>query len=101
MKHCRNLAFEEKPDYDMLLNILKKVSEREGINLEDREYDWVNKKEALVKTIKDRSNLYNQINQIKDLKEESKGEGIVDVPNKKESSKNNVMLTQQQQFNNQ
>ena len=76
----------------MLLNILKKVSEREGINLEDWEYDWVNKKENLVKNIKDRSNLQNQINQIKDLNEESKGEKKLGISKKKESSNNNIAL---------
>ena len=43
MKHCRNLAFEEKPDYEKLINLLKGLAEKEGINIQDKVFDWVTK----------------------------------------------------------
>jgi serine/threonine protein kinase len=41
MKHCRNLQFEEQPDYDMLCNLLKSLATKEGIDLDYQNYDWV------------------------------------------------------------
>ena len=44
MKHCRGLKFEEKPDYQLLIDILTSVATREGLNLKDyNSYDWVAK----------------------------------------------------------
>lgn len=43
MKHCRNLTFEEKPDYQYLIDLLKHVADKEGINLDYQDYDWVAK----------------------------------------------------------
>ena len=43
MKHCRGLQFEEKPDYQYLIDILKTVADREGLHLDYRSYDWVEK----------------------------------------------------------
>lgn len=43
MKHCRNLNFEEKPDYDFLINTITTLSEKEGIDLNDKIFDWVTK----------------------------------------------------------
>ena len=54
MKHCRNLSFEEKPDYVMLLELLTNLAKKEGINLEDRSlYDWVTKEQKIQPSIKD------------------------------------------------
>lgn len=43
MKHCRNLNFEEKPDYDFLINTLTNLCEKDGFDLNDKIYDWVTK----------------------------------------------------------
>lgn len=51
MKHCRGLAFEEKPDYTLLLNLLTGLCDREGIILTDKKYDWVNKQERIRSSI--------------------------------------------------
>jgi len=41
MKHCRNLNFEEKPDYEYLQQLLTGLAEKEGYNLDDKVFDWV------------------------------------------------------------
>ncbi len=41
MNHCRNLHFEQKPDYDQLRQLIMKMADREGYDLEDGMYDWV------------------------------------------------------------
>lgn len=51
MKHCRGLSFEEKPDYQVLVDMLKQLADREGINLDYHNYDWVAKCNKLPKAI--------------------------------------------------
>ena len=51
MKHCRNLGFEDKPDYSMLIDLLKQVAEKEGVNLDYQDYDWVSKCKKLFKPL--------------------------------------------------
>ena len=43
MQHCRNLTFEEKPDYQYLSDLLKSLAFREGHDLDYKSYDWVKK----------------------------------------------------------
>jgi hypothetical protein len=47
MQHNRNLAFEEKPDYQLLTDMLKGLGEREGLDLDYKTYDWVTKIEKI------------------------------------------------------
>ena len=47
MKHCRNLNFEEKPDYEYLQQLLTGLAEKEGYNLDDKVYDWVIKDQRI------------------------------------------------------
>lgn len=49
MKHCRALNFEEKPDYAYLITILKELGEREGLDLDYCNYDWVSKCQKMTK----------------------------------------------------
>lgn len=49
MKHCRGLNFEEKPDYQLLITMLKELGDREGLNLDYYNYDWVAKCQKLTK----------------------------------------------------
>ena len=49
MTHCRTLQFEEKPDYQMLVDLLKGLGEREGLNLDIHTYDWIAKCNKLPK----------------------------------------------------
>ena len=51
MQHNRNLAFEEKPDYQMLVDMLKGLGEREGLDLDYKTYDWVAKIERVQRPI--------------------------------------------------
>ena len=44
LKYCRNLGFEETPDYDYLRDLLTKALRDDG-NVEDGEYDWQRKKD--------------------------------------------------------
>ena len=47
MNHCRNLQFEEKPDYRHLLNLLEDLGKKNKFDLEDRVYDWVEKENLI------------------------------------------------------
>ena len=40
MKHNRELNFEEKPDYQMLMDMMRGLAEKEGLELDYRNYDW-------------------------------------------------------------
>lgn len=44
MTHCRDLQFEAKPNYKYLNDILTELANKEGLNLEDKMFDWVIKK---------------------------------------------------------
>lgn len=44
LKYCRNLGFEETPDYDYLRDLLTKALRDDG-HVEDGEYDWMRKKD--------------------------------------------------------
>ena len=44
LKYCRNLGFEETPDYDYLRDLLTKALRDDG-SVEDGEYDWVRNKD--------------------------------------------------------
>ena len=43
LKYCRNLGFEETPDYDYLRDLLTKALRDDG-SVEDGEYDWMRNK---------------------------------------------------------
>jgi len=41
VKYCRNLKFKEKPDYKLLINLLKELYERKGYNYRKNvKFDW-------------------------------------------------------------
>lgn len=45
LNYCRNLKFEEKPDYNYLRKLLKDLMHRNGFEY-DYQYDWVIKKQG-------------------------------------------------------
>ena len=47
MNHCRELQFEAKPNYKYLNDILLDLANKEGLNLENKVFDWVIKKQSL------------------------------------------------------
>jgi len=47
MLHCRNLNFEEKPNYEYLSSLMIQIAEKEGIDLSDGNFDWVLKEQEL------------------------------------------------------
>jgi hypothetical protein len=51
MKHCRGLNFEEKPDYQLLIDLLRGLALKEGLDLDFRGYDWVAKVLAVPKPL--------------------------------------------------
>jgi hypothetical protein len=40
MRYCRNLHFQETPDYDYLISIFRKLARKEKMDLDDKVYDW-------------------------------------------------------------
>ena len=44
MSHCRNLKFEERPQYSEMKNMFKELFQRNGFKF-DYQYDWVIKDE--------------------------------------------------------
>ena len=51
MKHNRELNFEEKPDYQMLIDMLTALALKEGLDLDYRNFDWVAKIQKVQKPI--------------------------------------------------
>lgn len=51
MEHCRNLQFEEAPNYEYLIDLFNRIAEREGFNLDDENFDWVIKHQSLTNDI--------------------------------------------------
>ena len=49
IKYSRELKFEQEPDYDYLSELLKKVSEKNRIDIDKVKYDWIIKKEEELK----------------------------------------------------
>ena len=45
LQYCRNLRFEEKPDYNYLRGLFRGLLESSGYKA-DGKYDWVLKKEG-------------------------------------------------------
>lgn len=45
VQYCRNLQFEEKPDYNYLRSLFKTMMQRSGYDF-DGQYDWVLKREG-------------------------------------------------------
>ena len=72
VKYCRNLKFEEEPDYEFLKNLLKKVMSDNEFKL-DYIYDWSDKKviiKDLSKSVcKDNSNFIKKIEKKNNEKE--------------------------------
>ena len=40
LNYCRNLQFQEKPDYKYLKNLFVDLAKKENIDLTDKKYDW-------------------------------------------------------------
>jgi len=51
LQYCRNIMFEEKPDYNYLRGLFKGCMQRNGYEYDGR-YDWIVKKEGGEKQIK-------------------------------------------------
>lgn len=49
MQYVRSLAFEQKPDYDMCRRFFAQSLTRNGFSPEDIDYDWMLKREELIK----------------------------------------------------
>lgn len=50
LQYCRNIMFEEKPDYNYLRGLFKGCMARNGYEYDGR-YDWIVKKEGGEKQI--------------------------------------------------
>ena len=71
--YCRNLKFEEKPDYSYLRKILKELFVAEGFEC-DHVYDW---------TLQN----YTQVRKVKSIEEEKKNEIPLPIGKKQESGR--------------
>ena len=40
LEYCRNLGFDEKPDYLYMKNLFSTLAHQEGIDLFDNTFDW-------------------------------------------------------------
>lgn len=51
MQHNRDLQFEQQPDYEYLQGILKHLAIKEGIDLDEKTFDWVTKSSTPLKEL--------------------------------------------------
>lgn len=51
VSYCRNMKFEEKPDYNFLRSLFKSIMQRMGYDY-DGQYDWILKKEGRIDQVK-------------------------------------------------
>lgn len=95
INYCRNLDFEEEPDYRYLRGLLRNVMKSNNYEY-DYEWDWVIKqnKEAEEKNIKDKNNENNVSNNLNEpIKKISQN-------NVNTNSNNNLVMTNNINFNN-
>lgn len=45
LQYCRNMQFEEKPDYNYLRQLFKNIMAKHSFE-NDQEYDWILKKQG-------------------------------------------------------
>ena len=84
--YCRNLKFEDRPDYNMLKNLfLELLSSRVNLK-EEIVFDWFNEDNAYKEKKKLELNL-SESGRIVDFKEDKKGKSDIDLINIKEESK--------------
>lgn len=60
MNYCRKLKFKEKPDYTHLQNLFSTLATKEGINLDERVFDWSVKATCIKKFPKISNRFINQ-----------------------------------------
>lgn len=98
MKYCRNLKFEEEPDYEYLTGLLKKIIS-ENSNSASPDYDWNDKlKSSTDYDINKNVNVYKKPNVSMALNNKSTnspydGAGIDDTgisPNKKDLDRSSI-----------
>ena len=70
MKHCRDLDFEAKPNYQYILDLLRGLGEKEGLNLEDQEFDWAIKVQKVYNNSLNRNSLMINEEEEKKVEEE-------------------------------
>ena len=84
--YCRNLKFEDRPDYNMLKNLfLELLSSRVNLK-EEIVFDWFDEDNAYKEKKKLELNLLES-GRIVDFKEDKKGKSDIDLINIKEESK--------------
>ena len=84
--YCRNLKFEDRPDYNMLKNLfLELLSSRVNLK-EEIVFDWFDEDNAYKEKKKLELNL-SESGRIVDFKEDKKGKSDIDLINIKEESK--------------
>ena len=49
MHYCRNLEFQQIPDYDYLTSIFRELARSEKMDLDDKVYDWNIKATCILK----------------------------------------------------
>ena len=84
--YCRNLKFEDRPDFNMLKNLfLELLSSRVNLK-EEIVFDWFDEDNAYKEKKKLELNLFES-GRIVDFKEDKKGKSDIDLINIKEESK--------------
>jgi len=77
MEYCRNLKFEEDPDYKYIIGIFEKCMTRNGFDLKSTDYTWKQNRLS-----KDKEALKNSVlNVIKKKPKEKKDEPVNNTNN--------------------
>ena len=86
IEYSRKLKFEQEPDYTYLSELLKKVAEKNGIDIDKAKYDWVIKKEEELKKKEGKENDKDKVDKKEEANKEKKEVGEKEKENEQKQN---------------
>jgi len=94
LNYCRNLRFEDEPDYDYLRGLFSNLFKNSGYKL-DYQYDWNENSQEIVKPRHIKQKSFGQDFLLKGIHLENKSEGVIkEIQNLIQNSQNTDLIKQ-------